>query len=143
MPDGKGWAGLLGRVTRAAPLPRVIYSAYPPTGPAGLYSTAPLAEKNGQLRPLSTFALQQFDAKKWHQLRLRFAVSSLTGFVDGAKVCQADDKECGEGLAGLIAGEENNVRTTACFSDLIIQEPDAAAPVPPFAGDGVRPMYPR
>ncbi len=141
--DGKGWAGLLGRVAKSDPPPKGYLFRLSADGTGGLYSTVPPAKKGGQLRQLSTFALQHFDPKKWHRLRLRFSGSSLTGFVDGAQVCQADDKECAEGLAGLIAGEEDKARTTACFSDLIIQKPDSTAPVPPFAGDGVRPMYPR
>ena len=143
MPDGKGWAGLLGRVTKSGPPPKGYLFRMSADGTGGLYSTVPPAKKGGQLRQLGTFALQQFDSKKWHRLRVRFSGSNLTGFVDGAQVCQADDKECAEGLAGLIAGEEDKVRTTACFSDLVIQKPDSAAPIPPFAGDGVRPMYPQ
>ena len=129
IPDGKGWAGLLGRVNRSGPASQRLSFRVSAEGTGGLYSTVPLAKKGGQLRQLSTFALRRFDSKNWHRLRLRFSGSNLTGFVDGAQVCQADDKECGEGLAGLIVGEEKNkVRTTACFSDLIIQKPNAVAP---------------
>ena len=143
IPDGKGWAGLLGRVAQSGPPPKGYLFRVSADGTGRLYSTVNLAKRDGQLQQLGTFALQAFDAKKWHRLRLRFSGLNVTGFVDGAQVCQADDKDCSEGLAGLIASEENNVRTKACFSDVIIQQPNAAEPVPPFVGDGVRPMYPR
>ena len=65
-----------------------------------------------------------FSANGWHNLRLRFAGDTITGFVDDKPICEVTDKTYSAGLVGLGSGWN-----FAQFGSLKIT-PLAAAPNP-------------
>jgi galactosylceramidase len=84
--------------------------------------------------------LPHFDATKWHTLKLAFAGSSITGYVDGEKVIAATNTLFSHGLVGLLAVDHPD-RSTPYFANLTIAPIDAAPPAPPPASPAVRPIY--
>lgn len=94
-------------------------------------------DKKGE-KQMGGVALKNFSQQAWHNVKLRFSGTAITGFVDGEQVISATNELCSHGMAGLIAGDDT-VRSTAYFDNLLIApvgggkpspSPSAAAPTP-------------
>ena len=148
MPNGEGWAGLMGRISKSSQgsfggTATGYLLRLGADGTGGLYSTKSIDFKKKVLlgKELATFTVPGFNAKAWHHLLLRFVGNTLTGFVDGRQVGEATDTDSPDGLVGLVGGTAYKKRTMACFKDLIVQAPHATSPVPLTANPSL-PMYP-
>ena len=77
-----------------------------------------LAEANlmadGQLKTGKSFALH------WHNLKLRFRGDTITGYVDGRQVVQAESDRYPKGMAGLMAPMQQRRVSTPYFDNLRI-----------------------
>lgn len=77
-----------------------------------------LAEANlmadGQLKTGKSFALH------WHNLKLRFRGDTITGYVDGRQVVQAESDRYPKGMAGLMAPMQQRCVSTPYFDNLRI-----------------------
>jgi hypothetical protein len=78
---------------------------------------------------------------KWHNLKLQFSGSKITGFVDQSRVLTASDSTFVSGMAGLVTGGSKNVRNTALFDNIIIQSPGGTPPKPTVFSKKVNPIY--
>jgi galactosylceramidase len=94
-------------------------------------------DKKGE-KQMGGVALKNFSQQAWHNVKLRFSGTAITGFVDGEQVVSATNKLSSHGMVGLITGDDT-VRSTAYFDNLLIApvgggkpspSPSAAAPTP-------------
>ena len=79
---------------------------------------------------LGTAQLQSIRAGEWHNLKLRFQGSTLTGLVDGKPVLTATDTLYAKGMAGLMAGGGPTDLSTPFFDNVMIKAVDAPDPLP-------------
>jgi galactosylceramidase len=84
--------------------------------------------------------IANFDVKQWHNVKLQFAGSVITGYVDGAAVLCATNNMFSRGMAGLVTGDRKT-RNTACFDNLLINAVGAPTPVPTVFAASHTPMY--
>ncbi|SDU27775.1 galactosylceramidase [Verrucomicrobium sp. GAS474] len=89
---------------------------------------------------LATASLPNIAPGQWHNVKLRFSGSAITGLVDGAPVLSAMDTLYPRGMAGLIAGGGKTF-SGAYFDNLLIHAPDAPLPSPTPANAGTAPLY--
>jgi galactosylceramidase len=75
-------------------------------------------------------------SNRWHNLKLQFCGSKITGFVDGAQVLCSTNSLFSHGMAGLVTG-----RNTAFFDDLLVNAVGAAPPKPTAFARNQTPMY--
>ena len=83
---------------------------------------------------------KNFDDHQWHNLKLKFAGSTLTGFLDGAQVLCATNSLFSHGTAGLVTGD-SRTRNTACFDNLLINAAGATTPKPTVFASEQSPIY--
>ena len=79
---------------------------------------------------------------QWHNLKLRFEGSTITGFVDGNQVVTANDSTYSHGMAGLRAGSNKTNLSTPYFDNLLINTVNGPAPEPSQALPGQTALYP-
>ena len=85
--------------------------------------------------------VENFSANQWHNLKLQFSGSSITGFVDNTQVLSATNTALAGGMAGLVTGGENNARNTALFDNLIVNTVNGPAPKPTEFEQDNSPIY--
>jgi galactosylceramidase len=85
-------------------------------------------------------ALKDFDAGKWHNVKLRFSGDKITGFVDGVQVLAATSDLYAHGMAGLVTGD-TEARNTACFDNVLVNAVGAAVPAPTVFAGNQKPIY--
>ncbi|HEX6625889.1 MAG TPA: hypothetical protein VF064_19390, partial [Pyrinomonadaceae bacterium] len=90
---------------------------------------------------LATARLPNVGPGRWHNLKLRFEGSAITGLVDGTTVLSATDALYERGMAGLLAGGEKAKLSTPYFDNLLIKGVNAAVPKPSRAAPGQSPIY--
>jgi galactosylceramidase len=150
--DNGGWAGVMGRVSNTGSgygcNPKGYYLRLAEDGTCSLYvATQAQARARGAGAPsaagtqLATGKAANVAANKWHNLKLQFSGSTLTGFVDGAQVLAATDTALAGGMAGLVTGGENDARNTALFDNLIIKPVNDPAPKPTVFAQDSNPIY--
>jgi galactosylceramidase len=161
--DHGGWAGVMGRVNNVGDgygcTPKGYYlrldadGQYALVAISGKAGAAELGDKEHQARlraegnpagkgedQVADGVAGQFDAKQWHNLKLRFVGSTITGFVDGAPVLSVTNQFFARGMVGLVTGD-SETRNTACFDNLTVNSPGADTPSPtPLAN--IPPIYP-
>jgi galactosylceramidase len=142
--DNGGWAGVMGRINSTGNgwdgNPNGYSLRLYPDGGCELY-VANQRLKGSRERQLAAGSAKRWRWNQWHNLKLRFSGSKISGFVDGAAVLSVDDNTFGSGLAGLATGGEGSARNTAMFDDLMISSIDAGKPPPTvFVQDGY-PIY--
>lgn len=94
----------------------------------------------GGEKVLATGAVAGADG--WHTLKLRFAGSTIRGFVDGKLVVQADDALYGHGMAGLMAGPTSRGFSMPYFDNVVVNRIDGPPPPATEALPGQAPLYP-
>ena len=137
--DDGGWAGVMGRLNDTGSgygcAPKGYYVRLAADGACSLYVvTQDPAAVAGNV--LATGRVGGVAGRQWHNVKLRFAGTTITAFVDGVQVLHASDAAYPRGMAGLITGGDADSRNTAYFDNLSI------APAVPtvFAPDQL-PMY--
>lgn len=87
-------------------------------------------------------ALKNFDRAKWHNLKLEFSGSTISGYIDGEKVVVATNAQFSRGMAGLLACEREKELSTAYYDNLMITPIGAAKPEPTAFSAAQKPIYP-
>ena len=90
---------------------------------------------------LGSVQLPDSHPRTWHNLKLVFRGSSITGVVDGKQVLTATDNSYPMGMAGLIAGTDNEKLSTPFYDNLLISEQAGPAPSPSSVSPGQTPIY--
>ncbi len=98
-------------------------------------------DSEGGEKALSTFRISNIAAGKWHNLKLCFNGSVITGFVDGNQVVKATDLLYETGMAGLLALGEKKTLSIPYFDNLLINKPDGALPFPTVLSKKIKPIY--
>jgi galactosylceramidase len=144
--DDGGWAGLMGRVNNTGNgwdgNPDGYYMRLYPDGGCALY-VADQKIRGSRDRQLAVANVPNWKWNQWHNVKLQFSGSSITGFVDGVQVIRAEDKSFDHGLGGLITGGEGSGRNTAMFDELIINHVNGAKPALTVFSQQNSPIYPR
>lgn len=93
-------------------------------------------------RSVGAGTIPHFDPAQWHTLKLAFAGSTITGYVDGVKIVSATNTLFTHGMVGLLA-VDNPGRSTPCFDNVTIAPVDAdPAKIPPTVfSPSQRPIY--
>jgi galactosylceramidase len=81
--------------------------------------------------------------KRWHNLKLQFKGTAITGYVDGKPVLAATDGLFGKGMAGLMAGADAQKLSMPYFDNVTVNQVNAPLPGSAAALPGQRPMYRR
>lgn len=82
-------------------------------------------------------------AKRWHNLKLQFKGTAITGYVDGKPVLAATDGLYGKGMAGLMAGAHTEKLDMPYFDNVTVNPVNGPLPKPSTALPGQGPMYRR
>jgi galactosylceramidase len=99
-------------------------------------------EGEGGEKVLGTVQLLDIGPDQWHNLKLRFDGSTITGLVDEKKlVLSATDTLYSRGMAGLMAGQEDHKISTPYFDNVLIKEINAPVAEPSSAAPGQAPIY--
>lgn len=161
--DNGGWAGVMGRVNNVGDgygcAPKGYYLRLATNGVCTLvaingkagevdlgdkeHQAALLAAGNsgekGEKQMVAGTA-KNFDGHQWHNVKLQFTGSTITGFVDGAQILSTTNSAFSHGMAGLVTGD-NKTRNTACFDNLLINAVGAAIPKPTAFSKKQSPIY--
>jgi galactosylceramidase len=137
--DDGGWASIMGRVNNVGSgygcYPSAYYLRLSANGGWGFYYTSWSADAGNQLVSGNVGL-----SGTWHNLKLRFYGSIITGFINGSQVFTISNSSASRGMVGLGTGDVGNVRNTALFDNLIINT--VGGSVPPltvFGQDGTPP----
>ncbi len=90
---------------------------------------------------LATTKVPDIAALQWHNLKLRFLGSQITGYVDGKEVLNATSDHYKKGMAGLIAPLHKHSVSTPYFDNLKIA-PLSRTKAVPTAVPALQPLYP-
>jgi len=102
---------------------------------------AGMDDGEGGEKVLATSMLPHVSANQWHNLKLRFNGSTLTGLVDGQPVLSATNSLYSHGMVGLLAGAEQKKLSTPYFDNVMVKNPNDPAPAPASAAPGQSPIY--
>jgi galactosylceramidase len=142
--NNEGWAGVMGRVSATGSgygcKPDGYYMRLSADGTCSLYVTTG-KEKIEPGTLLATGKTSNIAANQWHTLRLSFAGTSITGFVDKVQILSATDTTFSEGMVGLVSGSENKTKNIALFDNLMINSINGTPPSPSIISKKVNPMY--
>ena len=163
--DDGGWAGVMGRVNNVGTgygcTPKGYYlrlsadgtcTLVAINGKAGAEELGDLAHRaalraagnpmgKGETQMVAGTA-KTVASNQWHNVKLQFSGSTITGFVDGAQVLCTTNSLFSHGMAGLVTGD-NKTRNTACFDNLLINAVGAATPKPMAFAENQSPIYGR
>jgi hypothetical protein len=107
-------------------VPKGYYLRLAADGSCALFAAT--QERNaGAGKQLATGQAANIAGQQWHNVKLQFSGTTITGFVDGVQVLTATDSLYPAGMAGLITGDVRD-RNTALFDNLLINAVGAAAP---------------
>jgi galactosylceramidase len=161
--DNGGWAGVMGRVNNVGDgygcAPKGYYLRLAADGScvlvtiSGKAGEVELGDKEHQARLLAAGNSGEKGEKQmaagtaanvagnqWHNVKLQFSGSTITGFVDGAQVLSVTNNLYSRGMAGLVTGD-NKTRNTACFDNLLVNAVGAATPMPTVFTKNQPPIY--
>jgi len=85
--------------------------------------------------------ISSFDPVKWHNLKLVFSGSTISAYVDGEKVAAMTNTLFSRGMAGLLACDNGNELSTACFDNLVIARVNGPEPGPTVFSPAQTPIY--
>ena len=144
--ENGGFAGIMGRVN-------FVGSGYG-TNPAGYYMIMSLngtcslyvltnGAKSSTL--LASGQVQNISStKQWHNLKLRFSGTNITGFVDSVQVLNATNSQLSQGMAALLSGDftsKSSKRYTVLFDNLLINSVNGVLPAHHTISDSIKPIY--
>jgi galactosylceramidase len=138
---GTGSAGIMGRISTSEgknSIPDGYLFSLSARHEWALYSTA---RDKKEAPPLAAGTASKLTTKGWHNLKLQFSGTTITGFLDGTEVCKVSNHDCARGLVGLVTCDQGEARTTACFADLIIKPLGPSEPEPSAFGPDHLPLY--
>jgi galactosylceramidase len=137
--ENGGAAGIMGRISSTGDgwhnAPKGYYLT---VSASGVVELGVSAQNNGDGAGelLASGSVAPLTSTSWHKLKLRFADSEITGYVDGKQIVAATNAVSDHGLAGLCAGATGGVRNTALFDNLVINTVGGSPPKPTvFAQD--------
>jgi galactosylceramidase len=141
--ENGGWAGVMGRVNHTGTgygcVPKGYYLRLAADGSCALFAAT--QERNtGAGKQLATGQVANIAGQQWHNVKLQFSGTTITGFVDGVQVLTATDSLYPAGMAGLITGDVRD-RNTALFDNLLINAVGAATPQPTTFAPTQTPIY--
>lgn len=143
--NNDGWAGIMGRIIATGSgygcKPSGYYLNMSAEGTCSLYVTKQDEKNNEMGTLLATGKASGIAASQWHNLKLRFSGSSITGFVDKIQILTSSDTTFSEGMTGLVAGSKNKTNNTAMFDNLLIKPLQGIPPGPTVFSEKVYPMY--
>ena len=141
--DNGGWAGVMGRITNLGNgttcLPKGYYLRLAADGSCALY--AALGRNPAAGTQLATGMAANVAGNQWHNVKLRFTGTTITGLVDDVQVLTATNNLYATGMAGLVTGGENNARNTALFDNLLVNTPGGPKPQPIVFAQDQYPLY--
>jgi galactosylceramidase len=161
--DNGGWAGVMGRVNNVGDgygcAPKGYYFRLAADGTCNLVTVngkagkEELGDKEHQARlraagnsgekgenQMAAGTAANVAGNQWHNVKLQFSGSTITGFVDGAQVLSVTNTLYSHGMAGLITGDTSN-RNTAFFDNLLINAVGAETPKPTVFAKNQSPIY--
>jgi hypothetical protein len=137
-------ASVMGRVNYLGSgevcLPRGYYLRLADDGTCGLFA-AIQARGAAATRPLAAGKAANVAGNQWHNVKLRFSGTTISGYVDDVRVLTVSDPLYASGMAGLVTGGENNARNTAFFDNLIVNAVGAPKPPPTVFPQDIKPLY--
>ena len=98
-------------------------------------------DSEGGQKELGVVQLPNIGPNQWHNLKLRFENTNITGFVDDRPVLTTTDNVYSHGMVGLRAGEEKKKLSTPFFDNLLIKPIKSPVPEPSSAALGQGPIY--
>jgi len=110
--------------------------------PVGDADQQALAHANGETSPggeleLAATRLDKIAPQEWHNLKLRFEGTRITGSVDGKQVLSAENDLYSIGMAGLMAGRGAKTLSTPFFDKVAVTEKSSTRkspePLPPLS----------
>jgi galactosylceramidase len=161
--DDGGWAGVMGRVNNVGTgygcVPKGYYLRLAADGACtlvtinGKIGPEELGDKEHQemLRAngnsggkgenqMAAGTAKSAASNQWHNVKLSFSGSTITGYVDGAQVLCTTNSLFSHGMAGLVTGD-NKTKNTACFDNLLINAIGAPTPQPAVFSRKQSPIY--
>jgi galactosylceramidase len=140
----EGWAGIIGRViatgTGYGCKPSGYYMTISDDGTCSLY-VSKQDEKIEMGNLLATGKAANIDANKWHNIKLSFSDSTITGFVDKIQILSVINSAFSKGMVGLVAGSNNKTSNIALFDNLIVKVVNGPTPKPTEFSKNVTPIY--
>jgi len=98
-------------------------------------------DSEGGPKELGVINLPSISTNQWHNLKLQFTGTTITGFVDGEPVLSATNNVYARGLAGLQAGGGKKKLSTPYFDNLLIKPLNAPTPAPSTPLPAQSPIY--
>jgi len=98
-------------------------------------------DSDGGEKVLGTNWVSDTGFNQWHNLKLRFEGSIITGLVDDKIVLSMNSALYPHGMAGLLAGGEKKKLSMPYFNNILIKAVNAAVPAPSAALPGQLPLY--
>lgn len=142
--DGGGAAGVMGRVNDVGSgygcVPKGYYLKISEDGHFGFYVMRQAKDETSG-GELASGSIPQFDGKRWHNLKLRFAGNLIAGAVDYVTILSVSNNLYSHGMAGLLAGDNLNRRNTACYANLLVNANGAPPPKPTSFSPDQTPIY--
>ena len=90
----------------------------------------------GGEKVLGIFRLSNIRPNQWHNLKLRFDGSTITGLIDGRPVLSVTDTLYAHGMAGLLTGTDQKKLSMPYFDNVLIKGLNTPAPKPTSAAPG-------
>jgi galactosylceramidase len=98
-------------------------------------------DSEGGEKVLGNIQLPKIGPDQWHNLKLRFEGSAITGLVDGMPMLKATDALYSRGMAGLLTGRVGEKLSTSYFDNVLINPLNAPLPDPSKAMPGQSAIY--
>ena len=98
-------------------------------------------EGEGGEKVLGTVQLPNVSPNQWHNLKLRFEGSTITGLVDEKAVLSATNNLYARGMVGLLVSQNAYRISTPYFDNVLIKGVNASVPQPSAATPGQTPLY--
>jgi galactosylceramidase len=133
--DNGGWAGVIGRMSGLnGNICQCYYLRLNPAGAWALYATT----SSGLGTSLASGSVTL--TGQWHNLKLRFSGTTITGFVEGNQVCNITSTAYSHGMVGFITGDLSTYNT-AMFDNLLVNTVGGAVPQPTVFAQDATPPY--
>jgi galactosylceramidase len=133
--DNGGWAGVIGRMSGLnGNICQCYYLRLNPAGTWALYATTSSGLGNVLASGQATLTGQ------WHNLKVRFSGTTITGFVEGNQVCNITSTTYSHGMVGFITGDLATYNT-AMFDNLLVNTVGGAVPQPTVFAQDATPPY--